>query len=115
MTYKHSVQVQVNKISSALKLKHMSRNTCYGQKFPYLTPKVWNYLPTIQKLSVLFIVSRIRPKIIFSETEKQRASKFSVNNTVCAIFNYCFAIYNYCFAVFAINNSKIFDSFKGSQ
>lgn len=51
MIYKQSLQIQVNNISSVLKLKYMPRNMCYGQKISYLAPTVWNYLPIILKLS----------------------------------------------------------------
>ena len=38
--------------SSVLKLKHPLRNTCSGQKdLSYLTPVVWNSLPTDLKLT----------------------------------------------------------------
>ena len=50
--YRQSGQNQANTRSSDLKLKHPSRNTCSGQKnLSYLTPIVWNSLPTELKLS----------------------------------------------------------------
>ena len=49
--YKHSGQNQANKRSSVLKLKHSFRNTCSSQKnLSYMTPIVWNSLPTELKL-----------------------------------------------------------------
>ena len=45
-------QSQANTRSSVLKLKHPLRNTCCGQKkLLYLTPIVWNSLPTDLKLA----------------------------------------------------------------
>ena len=51
-TYRQSGQNQSNTRSSVLKLKHSLRDTCSGQKnLSYLTPTVWNSLPTDQKLT----------------------------------------------------------------
>ena len=50
--YKPSGQDQINTRSSVLKLKHPSRNKCFCQNtLSYLTPTVWNNLPTCLKLS----------------------------------------------------------------
>ena len=49
---KSSGQDQINTRSSVLKLKHPSRSTCSGQNIlSYLTPTIWNNLPTCWKLS----------------------------------------------------------------
>ena len=49
---KSSGQDQINTRSSVLKLKHPSRSTCSGQNtLSYLTPTIWNNLPTCLKLS----------------------------------------------------------------
>ena len=51
-TYRQSGQNQANTRSSVLKLKHSLRNMCSGQKnLSYLTPIVWNSLPTDLKLA----------------------------------------------------------------
>ena len=50
--YKPSGQDQINTRSSVLKLKHPSWSTCSGQNtLSYLTPTIWNNLPTCLKLS----------------------------------------------------------------
>ena len=50
--YRQSGQNQAITRSSVLKLKHLLRNTCSGQKnLSYLTPIVWNSLPADLKLS----------------------------------------------------------------
>ena len=50
--YRQSGQNQANTRSSVLKLKHPLRNTCSGQKnLSYLTPIVWNSLPTDLELA----------------------------------------------------------------
>ena len=50
--YRQSGQNQANTRSSLLKLKLHLRNTCSGQKsLLYLTPIVWNSLPTDLKLA----------------------------------------------------------------
>ena len=50
--YKPSGQDQINTRSSVLKLKHPSRSMCSGQNtLSYLTPTIWNNLPTCLKLS----------------------------------------------------------------
>ena len=49
--YKSSGQDQINTRSSVLKLKHLSRSACSGQNTSYLTPTIWNNLPTCLKLS----------------------------------------------------------------
>ena len=49
---RQSGQNQANTRSSVLKVKHPLRNTCSGQKnVSYLTPIVWNSLPTDLKLA----------------------------------------------------------------
>ena len=51
--YKQSCQNQANMKSSVLKIKYPLRNTCCSQKkkkLSYLTPIVWNSLPTELKL-----------------------------------------------------------------
>ena len=43
---------EINTRFSVLKLKHLSRSTCSGKStLSYLTPTVWNNLPTCLKLS----------------------------------------------------------------
>ena len=50
--YKLSGQDQINTRSSVLELKHLSRSTCFDQNtLSYLTPTIWNNLPTCLKLS----------------------------------------------------------------
>ena len=50
--YKPPGKDQINTRSSVLKLKHPSRSTCSGQNtLSYLTPTIWNGLPTCLKLS----------------------------------------------------------------
>ena len=50
--YKLSGQDQINTRSSVLELKHPSRSMCFGQNtLSYLTPTIWNNLPTCLKLS----------------------------------------------------------------
>ena len=50
--YRQSGQNQANTRSSVLNLKHPLRNTCSGQKkLSYLTPIVWNSLPTDLELA----------------------------------------------------------------
>ena len=50
--YRQSGEKQANTRSSVLKLKHPLRNTCSGQIYlSYLTPMVWNSLPTDLKLA----------------------------------------------------------------
>ena len=52
--YRQSGQNQANTRSSALKLKHFLGNTWSGQKnLSYMTPLVWNSLPTDLKLANL--------------------------------------------------------------
>ena len=51
-SYKPSGQDQINTRSSILKLKHPSKSMCFGQNaLSYLTPTIWNNLPTCLKLS----------------------------------------------------------------
>ena len=60
---RQSGQNQVNTRSCVLKLKHPIRNTCSGQKnLSYLTPIVWNSLPTDLKLSNSFNDSKHKLK-----------------------------------------------------
>ena len=50
-SYKPSGQDQINTRSSILKLKHPSKSMCFGQNaLSYLTPTIWNNLPTCLKL-----------------------------------------------------------------
>ena len=50
--YKRSRHDQINTRSSVLKLKYPSRCTWSGQNtLSYLTPTIWNNLPTCLKLS----------------------------------------------------------------
>ena len=50
--YRQCGQNQADMRSSVLKLKYPLRNTCSGQKkLSYLTPIVWNSLPTDLKLA----------------------------------------------------------------
>ena len=70
--YRQSGQNQANTRSSVLNLKHPLRNTCSGQKnLSYLTPIVWNSLPTDLKLANSLNNFKCRLKDhFFQETNK---------------------------------------------
>ena len=91
--YKPYGQDQINTRSSVLKLKHPSRSTCSGQNtLSYLTPTIWNNLPTCLKLSnSLNGFKHSVKEYIFQETEKQRATYFCLIKQ-CVLHQHLFQI-----------------------
>ena len=82
---------QANTRSSVLKLKHPLRNTCSGQKdLSYLTPVVWNSLPTNLKLVNSLNNFKHNWKIIFfKKLRNMEQNNFFINavlGTWTAIF-----------------------------
>ena len=74
--YRQSGQNQANTRYSVLKLKHTLRNTCSGPKnLLYLTPIVWNSLPTNLKLTNS--LNNFKHKTIFSRN-LERWNKISL-------------------------------------
>ena len=84
--YKSSGQDQINTRSSVLKLKHPSRSACPGQNTSYLTPTIWNNLPTCLKLSNSSTVSNMVWKNIFSRNWRTKSKIFLLISNCCMLF-----------------------------
>ena len=92
--YRQSCQNQANTRSSLLKLKLHLRNTCSGQKsLLYLTPIVWNSLPTDLKLANWLNNFKHKLKdVFFKKLTNMEQDIFAywhrIRNLNCTIFNY---------------------------
>ena len=91
--YTQSGQNQANTRSYLLKLKLYLRKTCSGLKsLLYLTPIVWNSLPTDVKLAIHLIISNISWKMIFSRNLQTWNKIFLLVDTVLGTWTVVFSI-----------------------